>query len=111
MVASRVVFARTLAAATALNGTLLIDTSIGGTNDLLAVQGNLNLTGSALQIQDVSQLKSGTSYVIATCAPGGLTGRFASANFAAGTRWHVVYDNVKGEVRLEVLRGMLIQVK
>ena len=101
----------TLAAATALNGTLLIDTSIGGTNDLLAVQGNLNLTGSVLQIQDVSQLKSGTSYLIATCTPGGLTGHFASTNFVGGTRWHVVYDNIKGEVRLEVFRGTLIKVK
>ena len=101
----------TLAATTTLNGTLLVDVSLTGTNDLLKVQGNLNLTGSTLQIQDVSQLKSGTSYVIATFTPGGLTGRFASVNFAAGTRWHVVYDTLKGEVRLEVYRGALIRVK
>ena len=100
----------TLAAATALTGTLLIDTSLTGTNDLLKVQGTLTLTGSALQIQDVNQLKAGTSYVIATCTPGGLTGRFATANFAAGTRWHVVYDDIKGEVRLEVLGGTLLRV-
>jgi autotransporter-associated beta strand protein len=100
----------TLAAATTLNGTLLVDTALGGTNDLLKVQGSLNLTGSSLQIQDVNQLKSGTSYVIATCTPGGLTGRFASANFAAGTRWHVVYDNVKGEVRLEIFGGTLLRI-
>ncbi len=100
----------TLAAATTLSGTLLIDTSVGGTNDLLKVQGTLNLTGSTLQIQDVNQLKSGMSYVIATCAPGGLTGPFAAANFVGGTRWHVVYDNVKGEVRVEVIQGTLIRI-
>lgn len=101
----------TLAANTALTGTLLVDTTLTGTNDLLKVQGSLNLTGSTLQIQDVNQLKSGTSYVVATFTPGGLTGRFASANFVAGTRWHAVYDTFKGEVRLEVYRGTLIQVK
>jgi autotransporter-associated beta strand protein len=100
----------TLAAATTLTGTLLIDTSLTGTNDLLKVQGALTLTGATLQIQDVNQLKAGTSYVIATCTPGGLTGRFVSANFAAGTRWHVVYDTIKGEVRLEVLGGTLLRV-
>jgi autotransporter-associated beta strand protein len=100
----------TLAADTALGGTLLIDTSLSGTSDLLKVQGTLDLTGATLQIQDVGQLQSGTSYVIATCTPGGLTGTFDSTNLADGTRWHVVYDAVNGEVRLDVYRGTLIQV-
>jgi hypothetical protein len=100
----------TLAAATTLNGALLIDTSVGGTNDLLKVQGGLNLTGSSLQIQDVNQLKSGTSYVIARCTPGGLTGRFVSTPFVDGTLWHVLYDNSQGEVRLETYRGTLFSV-
>ncbi len=100
----------TLAAATTLTGTLLIDTAISGTNDLLKVQGSLNLTGATLQIQDVNQLKSGTSYVVATCTPGGLTGPFAATNFVAGKRWHVVYDNIKGEVRLEILQGTQIKI-
>ncbi len=100
----------TVAADTTLSGTLLIDASLGGTNDLLKVQGTLNLTGSTLQIQDVDQLKSGTSYVIATCTPGGLTGRFASANVAVKKPWHVVYDNGAGEVRLEIIGGTLLRI-
>ena len=101
----------TLAVATTLNGTLLADVSLTGTNDLLKVQGTLNLlTGATLQIQDVNQLKRGTSYVIATCTPGGLTGQFTSTNLAVGSRWHVVYDTGKGEVRVEVARGSVIQL-
>jgi autotransporter-associated beta strand protein len=101
----------TLATATALTGTLLVDTTLAGTNDLLKVRGTLNLpAGATLQIQDVAQLKRGTSYVIATCTPGGLTGRFESSNLAIGSRWHVVYDTGKGEVRLEVARGTVIQL-
>lgn len=100
----------TLATATALSGNLLVDVSASGTNDLLKVQGSLNLTGATLQVQDVGQLKSGASYVIATFAPGGLTGRFASSNLASGTRWHAVYDTVKGEIRLETYRGTVIQL-
>jgi autotransporter-associated beta strand protein len=99
----------TVAADVTLNGTLLIDTSLSGTNDLLKVQGSLNLTGSALQVQDVNQLESSTSYVIATCTPGGLAGPFNSTNLEAG-RWHVVYDHADGEVRLELICGTLIQV-
>ncbi len=106
---ANVVGTLTLATTTALNGTLLIDTALSGTNDLLKVLGTLNLTGSSLQVQDVNQLNSGASYVIATCAPGGLTGSFTSTNLAAG-RWHVVYDYADGEVRLEMIRGTLIQV-
>ncbi len=99
----------TLATDTTLSGTLFVDTSISGTNDLLKVQGNLNLTGATLQIHDVNQLRSSTSYVIATCLPGGLTGVFTSTNLVARL-WHVVYDNIKGEVRLEMIRGTLIQL-
>ena len=97
----------TLATSTALTGTLLIDTSIGGTCDLLKVQGSLNLTGSTLQIQAVSELKTDNSYVIASCTPGALTAEFDSTNFGTAP-WHVVYDNVAGEVRVEIIGGTLI---
>jgi hypothetical protein len=100
----------TLAAATALRGPLLVDASAGGSCDLLKVQGALDLTGATLQVQDVAQLKAGTSYLIATCAPGGLTGRFASTNVAAQKPWHVVYDNAAGEVRLEIIGGTLLRI-
>ena len=102
----------TLATATALTGTLLVDTTLAGTNDLLKVQGTLNLlTGATLQIQDMNQLKTDKVYVITTFTPDGLTGRFYSTNFAAGSRWHMVYDNTKGEVRLAFSPGTLIGIK
>lgn len=100
----------TLATDTTLSGTVLIDTSVGGSNDLLRVQGPLNLNAASLQIQDLGQLKHNTSYVVATCTPGGLSGSFLTSNLEAKL-WHVVYDNVKGEVRLEFVRGILISVR
>jgi len=101
----------TLATATTLTGTLLVDTTLTGTNDLLKVQGALNLTGATLQVQDLALLKSNHSYVIASCTPGGLTGRFVSTNLNAGKRWHVVYDYATGEVRIEYFRGTLLTLK
>ena len=98
----------TLATDAVLNGTLLVDTSLGGSNDLLRVQGTLNLTGATLQIQDTDALDPKTNYVLATCVPGGLTGRFVSTNLG-GLRRHIVYSNATGQVRLEVSRGTLIQ--
>jgi len=96
----------TLASAAPLSGTLLTDVAPDGTSDCLQVQGPLNLTGLALQIADVSQLKSGKRYVIASCAPGGLTGPFASANLNANS-WAVSYNHAAGEVQL-ISRGLLV---
>ena len=98
----------TLATSAALSGTLLIDVASDGTCDLLKVQGSLDITGLTLQIQDVNQFKSGSQDVIATFAPGGLTGRFASTNL--GTIRMVVYNNAAGEVRL-VGSGLLFMLK
>jgi len=100
----------TLATDTVLSGSLSVDVSLAGSSDRLSVQGALNLENATLQIQDVNQLQPGISYVVASCAPGCLTGKFVSTNFAPGTRWHVVYDNAKGEMRLETYRGTLIQI-
>jgi len=97
----------TLATATSLSGTLLVDVSPSGASDLLQVGGGLDLSGLTLQIQDVSQFKPAASYVIATCAPGSLTGRFAATNL--GTKRTVSYNNVSGQVLL-VCRGLLITI-
>lgn len=99
----------TLASAVPLSGTLLTDVALDGTCDRLQAQGPLNLTGLTLQIADVSQLKSGKRYVIASCAPGGLTGPFASANLNANS-WSVSYNNAVGEVRL-ISRGLLLRLQ
>lgn len=97
----------TLATATALNGTLLIDVAQNGTSDLLRVGGSLDLSGLTLQIQDVNQFKPSASYVIATCAPGSLTGRFAATNL--GTKRNVSYNTASGQVLL-ICRGLLITI-
>ena len=97
----------TLATATTLSGTLLIDVAQDGSSDLLRVGGSLDLSGLTLQIQDLNQFKPSATYVIATCAPGGLTGRFASTNL--GTKRRVSYSNASGKVSL-VCGGVLITI-
>jgi autotransporter-associated beta strand protein len=99
----------TVAASATLTGTLLVDVAADGASDLLRAQGGLDLTGLTLQIQDTSRLKARQQYVIATCAPGGLAGRFASSNLDAGC-WSVSYNNPGGEVRL-VSNGLVILVR
>jgi autotransporter-associated beta strand protein len=98
----------TLATATTLSGTLLVDVDVNGSSDLLQVQGSLNLSGLNLQIQDLNQIRSSSPYLIATCSPGGLTGRFASTNL--GTKRVVGYDYVNGRVML-IYGGTLILVR
>lgn len=97
----------TLAASVTLSGTLLIDVDPSGACDLLQVQGDLNLSGAILEIQDVSKLKGCAPYVIATCAPGCLSGRFASTNL--GSTRSVCYDTANGRVLL-IGRGTLIAI-
>ena len=97
----------TLATATALSGTLLVDVAPNGVCDQLQVQGGLDLSGLTLQIQDLNLLKGRTPYVIATCAPGGLTNRFVSTNL--GTKRTVSYNNATGRVML-VCSGTLISI-
>lgn len=97
----------TLATTTSLSGTLLVDVAQSGSCDLLRVAGGLDLAGLTLQIQDVGQLRGNAPYVIATCAPGSLTGRFASTNL--GTRRTVSYNTASGQVSL-VFSGTLITV-
>ncbi len=89
----------TIAGTPTLTGTLRIDVATDGTSDLLNVQGSLNLSGLALQIESLSSLRSAKVYKIATFTPGQLTGKFESNNLA-GTGMDVVYDNVAGEIRI-----------
>jgi len=98
--------ALTLAAAANLTGTLLVDAAKDGSCDVLQVSGGLELSGLTLQVQDPEQLEA-NAYLIATCAPGGLTGRFAATNL--GARRAVCYDNANGRVLL-IYSGTLISI-
>lgn len=90
-----------------LNSTLLIDVATDGSCDVLQVQGSLDVSNLALQIQDLGLLGTGKQYVIARCAPGGLNGRFLSTNL--GNIKAIQYNNAAGEVRL-VGRGTMIRI-
>jgi len=105
---TNVVGTLTLNADVSLNGTLLIDTALDGTCDLLQVEGALDVSGLTLQIQDTDQLKAGTRYVIATCTPGALTGKFFSTNL--GSKRSVYYDVANGKVML-IGRGLLLSIQ
>ena len=90
-------------------GELLVDAAAGGLCDLLDVKGSLDLDGGALRLHDPLQLEVGKRYVIATCAPGGLTGTL-DPDFAGSGKWKVAYDTSSGTVTL-VSKGLLIKVR
>jgi len=98
----------TLAANVTLSGTLLIDTALDGTCDLFQVQGALDLSGLALQIQNLDQIKASRQYLVAACTPGALTGKFVSTNL--GEKRSVYYDVAGGRVML-IGRGLLLSIR
>ena len=98
----------TVASSATLSGTLVADVAADGSCDTLAAPDALDLSGLSLQVQDTGLLTPHRTYVIARCAPDGLTGRFKTTNLDAGQFWRVVYDSADGEVRLELMRGTLI---
>lgn len=97
----------TIAGSPVLTGTLRIDVATDNTSDLLKVQGALNLTDLALQVDNTSALRGSKIYKIATFTPGQLTGKFKTNNLA-GAGMGVVYDNVAGEIRI-ISIGTLIR--
>ena len=96
-----------IAAATTLSGTLLVDIASGGASDLVAVRGNVNLASLALQIANPDQLDRQKQYTILTCT-GTRTGTFSSNNFP-NSRWHVVYG-ADGSVKLVFVDGTLLKL-
>jgi autotransporter-associated beta strand protein len=91
-----------------VKGTYLADVTASGTNDSVAVQGNIDLSNLALQIVDVNQLNISKTYTILTCT-GTRAGAFSSTNLP-DSRWHMVYLP-DGTVRLIYVKGTLILVK
>ena len=98
----------TLAVNANVTGTakLLVDVATDGTSDLLAVQGNVDLSGMTLEVANPGQLDSSKQYTVLTCA-GTRTGAFSSVTLPS--RWHVVYRS-DGSVKLVYINGTLIQV-
>jgi autotransporter-associated beta strand protein len=98
----------TLATSSAtLGGTLRVDVGESGACDVLAVKGNLDLTGMALTVENPSLLNTRQQYTIVTCT-GTLTGRFGSKNLPSG--WVVTYQ-ANGDIKLLYLGGTLIKIR
>ena len=92
----------------ALGGVFLADVATNGLCDCLSVQGNLNLSGLALNVADTGTLNKHQKYVIATYT-GTLTGPFASAPLPE--RWHVKYDTSARQVYLSYDFGTMLLVR
>ena len=84
------------------------DVATDGTCDVLAVQGNIDLSNFALQIVDLDGLNRTKQYTILTCT-GTQTGKFASTNLP-DNRWKIFY-NADGSVKLAFFDGLIIRVK
>ena len=97
----------TLATSSAtLSGTLRVDASDDGSCDVLAVKGNVSLSGLALNVEDVSLLDRHQKYTILTCT-GTRTGTFNSKNLPSG--WSVAYQP-NGDVIVFFVGGTLIRL-
>jgi len=88
-----------------LKGTYMADVAAAGISDLVAVQGNVNLSGLALQIVNTDLLDIHQVYTILTCT-GTRSGTFSSTNLS-GSRWHVIYLS-DGTVKLFYTKGTLM---
>ena len=104
---TNVVGTLTVAASTALTGTLLVDVATDGTSDRLAVQGNVNLSALSLVIANPAQLDHSKQYTVLTCT-GTRTGAFGSVT-VPNSRWHVFYQ-ADGTVKLIYVNGTLLKL-
>ena len=96
----------TLKAAT-LQGTYWADVTPAGASDLVAVQGDINLSGLTLQLVDMDQLNRQQTYTILTCS-GTRTGAFSATNLP-DSRWHVVYGS-DGSAKLIFFDGTILRL-
>jgi fibronectin-binding autotransporter adhesin len=88
--------------------TLLVDVATDGAGDRLYVQGDLDLSGMTLQVEDLEQLGMGKDYTVAVCT-GTLTGSFESTNLSEP--WHVLINSAAGTVTITTYKGTLILLK
>ncbi len=101
-------YGMSLRAGGSLQAYYVADVAADGACDVLAVQGNINLSTFALQIVDESGLDRHKQYTILTCT-GTRTGTFASTNLT-DSRWKLFYQ-ADGSVRLAFFDGLLIKIR
>ena len=97
----------TVAASSTFTGSLLTDVNSSGACDLLAVRGDVNISGLALLISNPDQLDRHQQYTILTCS-GTRSGIFSSNNLP-NSRWHVSYGT-DGSVKLVFVDGTLLKL-
>lgn len=97
----------TLATTNTLTGTLRVDLSEDGSCDVLAVKGDVALTGMALTADIIGQLTDlSLQYTILTCT-GTRTGTFGTKTIPSG--WMVSYEN-NGDVKIVYAGGTMIRI-
>ncbi len=97
----------TLSGATLAGGTYLADVSTSGASDLVAVIGNISLTGFDLQLVNPELLNRHKIYTLLTCT-GTRSGSFSAHNLP-DSRWHLSYQ-ADGSVKLSFAGGTLLRV-
>ena len=105
---TNVVGTLTLGPLVSQSATLLTDVAVDGTSDLLAVQGDLNLSSLQLQVANPDQLNRARDYTIASCTgtPGGA---FSATNLTGG--WHIRLNTVTRTVHLVYPQGTFIMLR
>lgn len=84
----------------ALTGKLLVDVDADNTNDVLAVQGSVNLSSATFATASTATLNSNRVYTVLTCT--GMPPHFASATLPSG--WTLRYT--AGAVRLTAISAV-----
>ncbi len=101
----------TIASESTLAGTLLINIAMDGSCDTLVVPNALDVSSLSLQIQNTALLNPPTQYVIARFKPKTLVSPFVNTNLGDKSLWRVAYDNILGEIRVELVQGLSIIVR
>ena len=91
-----------------LRGTYLADVTADGTNDLLTVQGSLNLSNFSLTLVNPALLNRSKAYTLAVVT-GTRTGTFTPTNLP-NSRWHLLYL-ADGKVRLVFVDGTILTIR
>ncbi len=91
-----------------LKGRYLADVTVDGASDFLTIQGNINLSGLALEIIDTERLNRTQVYTIAQFT-GTRTGTFAPDNLP-DDRWHILY-RPDGSAKLIFVEGTIMMLK
>jgi autotransporter-associated beta strand protein len=90
-----------------LKGTYRADVTQTGTSDLVAVQGDIDLSGLSLSLVNTDLLDRTQLYTILTCT-GNRTGTFASNNLP-NSRWHVLATGKT--VKLAFIDGTVLKLR